>query len=452
MVNHLPNGWIVTTLGEVASYQNGRAFKPSEWRPNGIPIIRIQNLNNNAASFNYSDSPHEDKFAVRNGDLLFAWSASLGAHIWRGETAWLNQHIFRVDHGPEVNRLFLYYALKNTIAELYTKAHGSGMVHVTKRVFLSTPFWLPPLAEQHRIVAKIDVLFKEIDKGAASLRSAKKLVQLYRQSLLKSAFEGRLTAKWRQENADKLESPVALLASIHEERERQYQVSVKDREKAIAEWNKDKKCRKPVKPKSSRDTPSALGSIDKSGWATCRIGEVLLPVQKTGKHEKNRLIWYVDIASIDNQDNQIRSPKRMNLVDAPSRARQKIRTGDVLFSTVRPYLRNIAQVEHSLNGEIASTGFAVLRGAKGINPKYLFYKSISYDFVSALTGEQYGVSYPAIKEEQVRDQTIELPSTEEQAEIVQILDVNFQVAAELSGAIDSALAKAVILRQSILKR
>lgn len=116
-----------------------------------------------------------------------------------------------------------------------------------------------------------------------------------------------------------------------------------------------------------------------AGWTLCAIGDVLEPVEKTGKDEEDRAIWYVDISSIDSKSNRIESPKRMKLADAPSRARQKIRSGDVLFSTVRPYLRNIASVAQRFDGEIASTGFAVLRGAEGIDPGYLFYKSISHD-------------------------------------------------------------------------
>jgi len=157
----VPSGWTVTTLGEAAKYQNGRAFKPTEWKQTGLPIIRIQNLNDNSAPFNLSDGQHEERFAVANGDLLFAWSASLGAHIWRGGKAWLNQHIFRVDHATSIDRGFLYYALKNLVAELYAKAHGSGMVHVTKKRFEETPLWLPPLNEQRRIVAKVETFRRD---------------------------------------------------------------------------------------------------------------------------------------------------------------------------------------------------------------------------------------------------------------------------------------------------
>ena len=188
-----------------------------------------------------------------------------------------------------------------------------------------------------------------------------------------------------------------------------------------------------------------------AGWALCEVGDVLETVEKTRKDEEDRVIWYVDISSIDNRSNRIRDPTRMNLAEAPSRARQKIRWGDVLFSTVRPYLRNIARVEHQLDGEIASTGFAVLRGAKGIEPKYLFYKSISNDFVSALTGEQYGVSYPAVKEDQVKAQPLELPPTDEQRRIVGRIEVLFD---EIDRGVESLLKakeRVGLYRQSLLK-
>ncbi len=188
-----------------------------------------------------------------------------------------------------------------------------------------------------------------------------------------------------------------------------------------------------------------------AGWTLCVIGDVLNPVEKTGKHEKDRMIWYIDISSIDNKSNRIQVPKRMNLADAPSRARQKVRTGDVLFSTVRPYLRNIARVEQPLDGEIASTGFAVLRGAEGIEPGFLFYKCISHDFVAALTGDQYGVSYPAVKEDQVKEQQLELPPTEEQRRIVERIEELFDEIDRGVENLRAAKKTLALYRQSLLK-
>ena len=187
------------------------------------------------------------------------------------------------------------------------------------------------------------------------------------------------------------------------------------------------------------------------GWILCKVGDVLAHVQMTNKSEEDREILYVDISSIDNNSNQIVDPKRTTLSGAPSRARQVIHAGDVLFSTVRPYLRKIAPVTQEFDGEIASTGFSVLRATDGLDPQYLFYKCISHDFVSALTGEQYGVSYPAVKDEQVKAQPFELPPTNEQRRIVERLDALFD---EINRGVESLRAAKdtiELYRQSLLK-
>ena len=188
-----------------------------------------------------------------------------------------------------------------------------------------------------------------------------------------------------------------------------------------------------------------------SAWLLCEIGDVVDRVEMTTKQDPDREVWYVDISSIDSSSSRITNPKRVRLSQAPSRARQKIRVGDVLFSTVRPYLRNIAAVEHKFDGEIASTGFAVLRPAQGIEPRYLFYKCISHQFVSALTGEQYGVSYPAVKDDQVRGQPLQLPPTQEQRRIVSRIEALF---GEIDGGVESlrdARRAIKLYRQSLLK-
>ncbi len=166
---NLPEGWTVLTVGKVADYINGRAFKPSEWEQTGLPIIRIQNLNDEEAAYNYSTAHFEDKYLVHNGDLLFAWAASLGTYIWQKEDAWLNQHIFKVIPKPFIERDFLYYSFINMIDDFYAESHGSGMVHITKGKFETRPILIPPLAEQKRIVERIETIFAQLDTITAEL-------------------------------------------------------------------------------------------------------------------------------------------------------------------------------------------------------------------------------------------------------------------------------------------
>lgn len=186
---------VIKTLGTVAEYINGRAFKPSEWESEGLPIIRIQNLNDDDAKYNYSTVQHEDKYLIHNGDLLFAWAASLGAYIWKGSEAWLNQHIYKVIPYDDVLKDYLYYYLQYVVADLYSKAHGTGMVHITKALFMATKIPVPPLNEQARIISRVEELFSEIDSGIDTLLKTKEQLYAYRQAVLKEAFIGKFTDK-----------------------------------------------------------------------------------------------------------------------------------------------------------------------------------------------------------------------------------------------------------------
>src|ERR1035437_8395614 len=88
-------------LGELFNLVNGDPYKPTDWSLTGAPIIRIKNLNNPSKPYNYWAGPVSGRVTVKQGDLLLAWSGtpgtSLGAHVWWGGDAVLNQHIFRLD-------------------------------------------------------------------------------------------------------------------------------------------------------------------------------------------------------------------------------------------------------------------------------------------------------------------------------------------------------------------
>mgnify|MGYP003489099045 CR=1 FL=1 len=83
-------------LGDIATYVNGFAFKPTDWSDTGLPIIRIQDLTGNSYQANRYNGKYDSKYEILDGDVLISWSASLGVYVWHGETALLNQHIFKV--------------------------------------------------------------------------------------------------------------------------------------------------------------------------------------------------------------------------------------------------------------------------------------------------------------------------------------------------------------------
>ena len=193
------------TLGEVAEYINGRAFKPDEWDDDGLPIIRIQNLTGSTDVCNRTTKTYEEKYLVIDGDLLFAWSASLGAHIWHGENGWLNQHIFKVVPHDGTDKQYLYYYLLHVVDQLYAKTHGSGMVHITIKPFKNTEIYLPSLPEQHRIVTRIESLFAKLDEAKEKAQAVVDGFELRKSAILHKAFTGELTERWRKEHGEGLD-------------------------------------------------------------------------------------------------------------------------------------------------------------------------------------------------------------------------------------------------------
>lgn len=171
-------GWEYKKLGEVATYINGYAFKPDQWKESGTPIVRIQNLNNANAPYNYYDGEVPDKVKIQNGDLLISWSASLGAYIWNGGKAFLNQHIFKVAFDKtDIDKFFLKYAVTSKLAAMAEQVHGATMKHIVKKDFDNTLIPYPPLSTQLAIVSELDKINELIRLKKEQLKDFDNLAQ-----------------------------------------------------------------------------------------------------------------------------------------------------------------------------------------------------------------------------------------------------------------------------------
>ncbi len=162
------------------------------------------------------------------------------------------------------------------------------------------------------------------------------------------------------------------------------------------------------------------------GWIQTTIKNIVEEVKKINPKEMpNQLFYYCDINSIDNSQFIITTPRQFLGKNAPSRARQLIKHGDILFSTVRTYLKNIAIVPSDLNKQLASTGFCVLRPKQNIYNKFVFNYVQFDDFLKSLNSKQRGTSYPAVRNADVLDTMISLPPLSEQHRIVSKIESIF---------------------------
>ena len=155
------------------------------------------------------------------------------------------------------------------------------------------------------------------------------------------------------------------------------------------------------------------------------FGELTAPkVEQTGPSGGDEFV-YVDISSIDNQAKRIVDPKRLTPEVAPSRARQRLRKGDVLVSMTRPNLNAVAIVPPDLDGAIGSTGFHVLRANDDVEPQWLYYAVQSSSFVKAMCDLVQGALYPAVRPKDIREYAISPPPLVKQREIVAELEKQF---------------------------
>lgn len=158
-------------------------------------------------------------------------------------------------------------------------------------------------------------------------------------------------------------------------------------------------------------------------------------------------IRYIDISSIDNRQNIMMGFAEYTFADAPSRAHQCLKQYDILVSTVRPNLRNIAMNCYAYNNLVASSGFCLLR-AKACNAKYLFAAILLDDFSREMSELTTGANYPAIKDSDVLSYQIPNPPIELQNEFARFVEQTENIKSKIK----QSLEKLEILKQSLLQK
>jgi type I restriction enzyme S subunit len=155
------------------------------------------------------------------------------------------------------------------------------------------------------------------------------------------------------------------------------------------------------------------------GWIQISLGEVtLLNPEQAKDFTSDRLIKYVDLSTVDFDSGIDKSISSITFSKAPGRARRVIRENDIIVSTVRPYLKGFALVDSDFDGEIASTGFCVVRAKPGAVSPYLIWSIVSSDqFVEYLVGRSTGSSYPAVRANDISEYPFSLPPKEQQETI-----------------------------------
>ncbi|NAS14419.1 restriction endonuclease subunit S [Poritiphilus flavus] len=463
----LPSGWKLTNIDSLALFINGKSFKSSDWKGEGIPIIRIQNLNNKDAKFNYISGNQyvEEKYFVEPGDLLFAWSGtpgtSFGAHIWKGPKAYLNQHIFKVICFSGMSRNFLFYLLNQQVRKFIEKSKGTaGLAHITKRELQSTECFIPPLEEQSRIVNKLEELLSELVHSTSSLTRAQKLLDVYSQALLSSTFDGEISEKWaRKHDFDSIEKYHDQVLNEKEERHNEILYLWKVE---IEQWNITRKGIKPRKPlrytasKTDFDIPP---SIIPRHWKWIRISD-FEELIGSGSTPKGGRSAYTDkgVKFIRSQNvlrNKLHLKDVAHIDDYTHKRMQRsqVHDKDVLINITGASIGRTAFVPEGFGEANVNQHVCIIRiCTELVNYKYLTFYLNSPRAQSIIRRINSGATREALTFNQIRNFPFPLAPKEEQEVIVELLESKFSIIENLEKSIQESLAQTEALKQSILKK
>jgi len=323
----------------------------------------------------------------------------------------LSDKIVRLNYLSDLtNPSYLMFFINSSLGSSQTLQFASGMdkqqVNLSQDKIKNFLIAIPPLAEQQRIVAKLEEVMPQLDDLSADENALYALQTAFprhiQASLLQAAIEGKLT----QQDATKDGHTSDLLAEIESEKQRLFEAGEINRQKTLPPIIEEEK---------PFDVPD--------NWEWVRLGEL---TYNRGQKKPDTEFSYIDIASIDNKTQSLNlSLEVINPSQAPSRARKIVNKGDIIYATVRPYLMNITIIDRDIEPEpIVSTGFAILTTPYQVTNEYLFHVLMSphFDTYANHSDNSKGVAYPAINDSRLMNGIIPLPPLAEQQRIVDLLE------------------------------
>ena len=390
----IPSSWEWTTLGEICFFENGYAFSSDDYTTSGIPLIRISNIKDNQISTEncvYIQGDYEDKFQICNGDLLIAMSGAttgkMGIYL-SNKKAYLNQRVGNIKV-IDTQSLCLEYRnlfLRSKSEEILKLAYGGAQPNISGAMISSLQAPLPPISEQYRIVIETErwfALIEQIEQGKADIQTA---IKQTKSKILDLAIHGKLVPQ------DPNDEPASELL-------------------------------KRINPAAKITCDNGQYGKMPKGW--CLVTGTSLFKQMKSAKPKGELFKYIDIDSIDNKSNIVSSIKEIPTIEAPSRASRYTEKGDVVFSMVRPYLRNIARITE--NDCIASTGFYICSSYNCMLSKFCYYLMLSNYVVDGLNTFMKGDNSPSITKREIENWLYPLPPMNEQYRIVAKIEEIFTI-------------------------
>ena len=455
-----PQSWRVIPLGEFVDSEKGK--KPKSQKDTSdkeyiYPYVDIEAFEEgNIKSWTNGEGCR----LCSEEDFLMVWDGSRSGLVGKGMNGALGSTLVRINF-PEIENNYAYYFLQSKYLEINTRAKGSGTPHVDPALLWNYELPIAPLNEQKRIVAKMEELFSELDKGIESFKTTQEQLKVYRQAVLKHAFDGNLTADWREKNKDKLENAEELFVRIEKEREAHYQQQLEEWNSAIKAWAETgRDGKKPTKPNQPTKlipiTSDNLPNIP-AGWIWAKYGDLCSLIRNgiSKKPEGDVGTKIFRISAVRPMEFDLEDIRYINNSSGEFND-YYLKAGDLVFTRYngsRAYVGVCAEYKsdgsHLYPDKLIRTQlgtFSTLPGyiEKAVNSgasRHFLEKRIR------TTAGQSGISGSDIK-------NIPVPVCEpkEQKLIQERVDAKLSNISQLLADIDQNLARSEALRQSILKK
>lgn len=403
----LPQGWTVTRLSDIAWFGGGKTPSTENkayWENGTVNWITSKDMKEPVitdSKIKLSTLGASQNTLYPKGTLLMVTRSGILRRTLPlaviGKESTVNQDIKTINtpFGEISEFLYWYFsALEKEILEKYQK-DGTTVESIDFERFQDIEIFLPPLSEQKRIIDQLKTLFHLIDVMSSDSVHIKTTIEKAKSKILDVAMQGKLVPQ------DPTDEPAAdMLLRIN------------------------------PKAKIITDNPHSWNIPN--GWCWIKVSDVFTPLKRqlpTGEK-----FWYIDIDSVDNKQN-IAYPKNIPTANAPSRASRYTQKGDVLFSMVRPYLRNIALVPQK--DCIASTGFYVLHPSEAIDSMFSYLLALSAFFVDGLNSYMKGDNSPSIKKDNIENFVVPLPPLAEQTRIAAKVKELYSMFDEIESSLQS---------------
>lgn len=390
-----------------------------------IPVIRAQNVSKEGfipRNFVYVDKETMEKLPrsrIRGGEILMVFvGAGLGnvGIVPYNKEYFLGPNVAKIDLGKNLNNKYVLLFLSSILGfgniSGMSKATAQGSISMSNIREVAIPF--VALEEQRAIVSKIELLFSELDNGIANLKLAQEQLKVYRQAVLKKAFEGELTKKWREQQTD-LPDAGDLLEQIRRERGETTKISGKKV--------------KPVKPLTEEELVELPKLPERWGWVKfvefCSIQRGYDLPLKNIIEGKYPVFTSGGLAGYHNEF------KAMGPCLVTGRSGS---VGNIHFLEVDKYWPH--------NTVLFVTDF------HGNYPKYVYYFFLQFNFKSFSAS----TAVPTLDRKMLYNELVKLPPFGEQQAIVQEIETRLSVCDKIEQDIKENLEKAEALRQSILKK